>query len=425
MKDRQNPPEMLFSDCVAYIGIDWGDKEHVVHVIDQNGGVDHATIAHTPEEIAAWAEGIRKRYDGRPVAVAIEQSKGPMFYALVEFDHLRLYPINPCQSANYRKVLKSSGAKSDELDAKSLAMLIRDLGNHFRPWKPDDAATQKLGALCEFRRKTVDSRAKTVLQLQAILKTYFPQAPTICGPLDTDYALTLLSKWPSLKAMQRANPNLLRDFLKKTGRTSKATLDKLINDIRAMRPLTTNASIIDPCVMYVQDLVERIKLFNKKIGEYERELNKTFASHQDASLFKSLPGAGKALAPRLAVAFGTDRDRFQDASELQALSGIAPVTEQSGQSRWVHRRWTCRKFLLQTFHEFADHARKWSTWSKAYYRSLREKGTKHNAAVRKLAFKWIRIIFRMWKTHEPYDEARYITQLKKRRSPIADLLKTA
>lgn len=146
-------------------------------------------------------------------------------------------------------------------------MLLQDLSDHLRPWKPGDTVTQKLAALCEFRRKTVDFRAKTVLQLRSTLKTYFPQAPTIRGTLDTDYALTLLSKWPSLKAMQRANPKLLRDFLRKSGRISEATLVKLIKDIRAMRPLTKNTRIIEPCVMYVHDLVSRIKLLNKKIQE--------------------------------------------------------------------------------------------------------------------------------------------------------------
>ena len=246
-------------------------------------------------------------------------------------------------------------------------------GNIFDSGSPTTRRLRNLtGGTANFAGKTVDSRAKTVLQLQATLKMYFPQAMAICGRLDTNYALTLLSKWPSLKEMQRANPDLLRDFLKKTGRSSKATLDKLINDIRAMRPLTTNASIIEPYVMYVQDLVERIKLFNKKIEEYERELNKTFASHEDASLFKSSsPVPARHLRPRLAVAFGTDRDRFQDASELQELSGIAPVTEQSGQSRWVHRRWTCRKFLLQTFHEFADPRAEVESTSREGYQAQR------------------------------------------------------
>ena len=121
---------------------------------------------------------------------------------------------------------------------------------------------------------------------------------------------------------------------------------------------------------------------------------------------------GAALAPRLLVAFGTDRDRFASADEVQAYSGIAPVTKRSGKSCHVTKRYFCNKFLRQTFHEFADHARKWSTWSKAFYQHLRARGHRHHAAVRSLAFKWIRILFRCWKNRQSYDEARYLQQLQ-------------
>ncbi len=67
-------------------------------------------------------------------------------------------------------------------------------------------------------------------------------------------------------------------------------------------------------------------------------------------VFQSFPGAGKVLAPRLTVAFGTELDRYNAASDIQRFSGIAPVTEQSGKSKWVHRRYACPRFLKQTFH---------------------------------------------------------------------------
>src|SRR3954452_5470019 len=77
-------------------------------------------------------------------------------------------------------------------------------------------------------------------------------------------------------------------------------------------------------------------------------------------LFASLRGAGAVLAPRLIVAFGTRRDRYQDAYAVQCYSGIAPVTESSGKNKWVHFRFACPKFLRQTFHEFAGSSIQWS-----------------------------------------------------------------
>jgi hypothetical protein len=52
-------------------------------------------------------------------------------------------------------------------------------------------------------------------------------------------------------------------------------------------------------------------------------------------------------------------------------------------------------------------------------------GSSHNAAVRALAFKWIRILFRCWKDGKPYDEQLYLQSLQKRNSPLKALLPSA
>ena len=99
-----------------------------------------------------------------------------------------------------------------------------------------------------------------------------------------------------------------------------------------------------------------------------------FAAHADHDIFASFPGAGDVCAPRLAAAFGTDRSRWDSAAELQAHSGIAPVTERSGKSLWVHHRLACPKFVKQTFHEFADQSIRFSRWARAYYDQQRARG---------------------------------------------------
>ena len=111
---------------------------------------------------------------------------------------------------------------------------------------------------------------------------------------------------------------------------------------------------------------------------------------------------------------------------MQCYSGIAPVTEASGNSQWVHFRFTCPKFLRQTFQEFAGHSISQSEWAKAYYDHQRnDKNKEHHAAVRSLAFKWIRIIFRCWKDSKPYDEEIYIQSVRRRSSLLAPALESA
>ncbi len=120
---------------------------------------------------------------------------------------------------------------------------------------------------------------------------------------------------------------------------------------------------------------------------------------------------------------GDDRDRYQSAESLQAATGIAPLTTQSGKQRFVSSRWACTKFLKQTFHEFAGLSIKQSRWAAAYYTHMKEKGKTPQMAKRALAYKWQRIIFRCWQDKVPYSEATYIERLKKTNSPLYKLLK--
>src|SRR3974390_2833744 len=59
-----------------------------------------------------------------------------------------------------------------------------------------------------------------------------------------------------------------------------------------------------------------------------------------------------------------------------------------------------------------------SAWAKAYYDRQRAQEQSHPAAIRALAYKWIRIIFRCWKEGKLYDEQVHLRSLQKRHSPL-------
>ena len=59
-----------------------------------------------------------------------------------------------------------------------------------------------------------------------------------------------------------------------------------------------------------------------------------------------------------------------------------------------------------------------SFWAAAFYREQKRRGASHQAALRALAFKWTRILFRCWKDGTTYDENRYLMSLQKRGSSL-------
>ncbi|MEQ1546520.1 MAG: transposase [Methyloglobulus sp.] len=120
--------------------------------------------------------------------------------------------------------------------------------------------------------------------------------------------------------------------------------------IKTATPLTMDDAIIIPYRLRVQVLIEQLSVTLEGIKKFDQATESIASKHPDFPLFDALPGAGPSLAPRLLVAFGEDRSRFQNAADLQKYSGIAPVTERSGKKHWVHWRWQCPTFLGANVH---------------------------------------------------------------------------
>ena len=419
-----NKKEANTEEYAALIGLDWAAEKHDVCLWDAATGKSrHRVIEHTPEALADWLAELQACYPGQRLAVCLEQSRGALMYALMGHAFLDLYPINPVTLARYREAFAPSRAKDDPGDARLLAEILRLHRDKLAVWKPDDEQTRTLAFLNEERRKAVNLRTKLVLRLQAALKLYFPQALAWLGAdLGTPMACDWLLKWPTLEAAQRSRPQTVRAFFYAHNCRSAAHVESVLAALPAAKPLTTDAAVLAVQPLTVQMLAKQLRLLHGAIVAYERQIAARFRPHPDAFLFENLPGAGPALAPRLLTAFGTDRSRHPTAQDMQAYAGIAPVIERSGKSCWTHWRWNCPKFLRQTFHEFAKSTVIHSAWARAYYEQQKQRGKGHNAAIRSLAFKWIRIIHRCWQTRTPYDEGLYLQALARRGSPLCALI---
>ena len=397
-----------------FIGIDWADRKHDCYVIDRDGKGFHREIAHSPDEIDAWVTEMLALADGRPIAIMLEQSRGPLVHALMFRDNVLLFPVNPKQFARYRESYPGGG-KDDPTDAMYLARMLWERITTLTPWLLDDENTRLLAHLSQHRRKLVDGQTKLRLQLVSLLKSYFPVVLELFTTVrQQPLLLSVLSRWPDPRQLRRADRRLIRRVLREHCVRNEEQQDEIIERIRSATLLTHDDALITPTAMAVKLLVAQLQQSRKVILEFDAKIAEALQQHPDAHLFTSLRGAGPTLAPRLLCAFGSQKDRWEDADSLAAFCGIAPVTRKSGTKCSVRRRYACPKFLRQTFHEFADSARLYCPWTKARYRMLRDKGMKHHAALRKLARSWIRILFRVWQTGTPFDCDRYLTQLKQR-----------
>lgn len=403
---------------VAYIGLDGGDERHSVHLQTAEGAIEHVELEQKPAVLHEWIAQLQQRFGAGKIALALEQRKGAVVHALLMYDCFVLYPINPKALARYREAFGTSGAKDDPLDSELLLDLVVRHRDRLRAWVPDTVESRKLQLLCEQRRKLVNQRVALTNRLTSLLKQYFPQALEWVGDLASVQACDLLTRWPSLAAIQDARPSAVRRFYQAHNCRKASVIDARLAAIATAQPLTSDPAVVEPLSLAVQTYATQLHTLIRAVQAFDDRIAEVFAHHADHDLFASFPGAGDVCAPRLAAAFGTDRSRWQSATELPSHSGIAPVTERSGKTLWVHHRLACPKFVKQTFHEFADQSIRFSPWARAYYDQQRGRGNDHHAALRSLAYKWIRILFRCWKDRKPYDEDTYIEALGRRGSPL-------
>jgi transposase len=381
-------------------------------------------IAHKADKIDEWARSLQRRFGG-PIAVALELSKGPVVSALQKYDFFVIFPIDPTTLANHRKTFTLSGAKDDPTDAEYALDLLLKHTEHFKALNPQSVEMRTLMTLVEQRRRLMNDRVRITNRLRNALKQYYPQALEWFDRIDTLLFCDFIKRWPSLAQARRARKATLEKFFREHNMNRKALLERRLAAIKSAVPLTTDEAVIVPYRLQVLTLVAQLEVALESIRIYDEEIAGLAPQHPDYGLFNTLPGAGPSLAPRLLVAFGEQRERFAGAAEVQKYSGIAPVTERSGQKSWVHWRWQCPTFLRQTFVEWAAQTINKSYWAGLYYYQQRAKGCSHQAAVRALAFKWIRILYRCWVTRTPYDEAKYLKALQERGSPLLKIAEAA
>jgi transposase len=416
-----NANTSLTPNFAATIGLDWADRMHDLWICPaSHSKAGHLRLEQTPEALHQWVAELRERFAGQPVAIAIETSRGPVISALMAYDFIVLFAVNPKCLKDYRAAFCVSGAKDDRTDAMLLEELVRLHRDKLKALEPDTELTRKLAGLVENRRHLVDERTRLVNQIHSALKTYFPLAEELLVPqMNKPMAAEFLARWHTLEALKKERPSALRAFFRQHNSRSSQRIEQRLQALQKAKPLTTDPAIIAPAAALVSTLAAMLRPLHKGIQHLDKAIEQALDQHPDAAIFRSFPGAGPVLIPRLLVAFGTNRQRFGSAAEVAQFYGIAPVVQQSGNSKTVHMRYRCPKFGRQTFHENAGCTAKKEPWARCYYAQHKKNHDgKHHQACRALAYKLIRIYFACWRDRTTYQPEQYLLALKNNASPL-------
>jgi transposase len=402
---------------VFLFGVDWSEQHHNLCIRNSKGAiVSQIEFKHTLEGFQRFDD--ERRRLGVPPSeclVAIETAYNLLVDFLLDRGYV-VYLIPPQATIGYRNRHRSSGAHTDDSDAALLSsILLTDLDSH-RRLKPNSALTQQILAqvrLIEVLRRSIQRQAN---QLRAVLFRVYPQALGLFGKATAQINLHFLMAYPTAQEAQGLTRTVFEAFCREHRYGRAGLISRRYAQLMDPAPEANPIAV----VAYrgqIRTLAELLLPQVLRRTEALSSLAQLFSQHRDSFIFDSLPGAGELLAPALLAKFGDHRDRFPTANSVQALAGTCPVTQQSGKRKIVFFRRGCDREFRRIVQQFARASTRQSGWALAYWHDVRPRCRSDSDAYRRLANRWLGIIWRMWQDRKAYDETYHLQQRALRRRP--------
>jgi len=395
----------------VYIGIDWSENKHDVCFLHGTGDV--LLVQQIPHTIAGFRQLDQARQSlglGRQeVVIGLETAHNLLVDYLWDQGYEQIYVLPPSAVKSAQKRYRQSGARDDSWDARLIADLLRTDQKRYTVWKPDQPLTRQIRAEVRFAHQLGRELVRDGNRLRSILLRYFPAALEAFPHLDSVVFLAFLQAYPTPRQAQALDFEQLKIFLREHHHTQTRSWPTLYAALHADHPqanLELEAAYSPLAVAAARILETLVRSRSQCLAR----LGKLYLLHPDREIYDSLPKAGALLAPALLAKLGDDRERFPNPAVLQAVAGTCPVTNRSGKHIRIYFRSACD-------HEFRHITQQWarltldaSPWAATYYRSVRPHCKTDSDAIRRLANRWLEILWRLWIDRKPYDEAFHLKQ---------------
>jgi transposase len=388
-----------------FAGIDWADRHHEVVVLDDHG--QSVAQCHVPHSVAGLAQlsailnGLTDQ-QGQVLCV-VETNQGLLISTLLAAG----WTVYPVPTTTVKGLRRPGSAKTDAIDATLLARKGRLDWPQVTCLRPDSPGIEELKALTHDQQTLLTEHTRLVNQLTACVKTYYPVVVDLFDTLGRPSARAFLRAFPCLEQARAASVEQIRTVLATVHCAHAQRKATAIWTHLQMAQLQASAGLTRAKTRLMLALLAQVDQLSQDLVVYDQVITEVFHRQADAPLFASLPGAGRRLAPQLLAEWGDDRHRFATVAQIQALAGTAPVIFQSGALRQVRRRRACNNALRQALYHFAHESLLLEPWARAYYDRKRQQGKTYAMAMRALGNHWVRIIFAMWQTQQPYDRTTF------------------
>lgn len=393
------------SEWPAFAGIDWGGDHHQLCVVDPNGDTllekrvthDVAGLKELDSYLTCFAS---------TMPIAIERSEGLLVEHLQASGH-NVFAVSPRIAARARERYRVAAIKDDRFDAFVLADTLRHEHRHWRSLSVPSALLAEIRALTRDRDRLLETQQATESQLRSILAAYHPAPSKLFSSIDRQITLAFIQDYPTPQSASRLRATRVGGFCRRNNYSGRVAPEELAKRLRE-NLLSGAPGTVAGKSFSAQTFAHLLALLNEQLAEFDEAIASAVAAHPDAGIFASFPGVGPVLTGTLLAEIGEDRARFPEPGVLLAESGLAPVTRASGRSNSVRFRYAANRRLREASMWWAFNSLKTSPWaSDAFQTARNERGQRYHRALRGVAARWMRVLWRCWTDGTTYDSAKH------------------
>ncbi len=402
----------------VYIGIDWSQTKHDVCLLNEAGAVIARQVAaHAPDGFQKLDQSRQQLgLTASECLVGIETAHTLLMDFLWGHAYRQVFVIPPNVVNSTRGRYRQSGARNDQSDAFVLADLLRTDRARLQPWQPDQVLTRQIRSRASLLTHLTRQSVQLANRLRAVLWRYYPAALNVFGSLEAQITLEFVRRYSTPQQAAALSLAEFKAFAQGQHYSHPQQLPARFASLQQPQPPADPDTVLVFQGEAVHLATLLLDLVHTKAAVL-KELHQLFAQHPDAPIFASLPGAGALLAPALLAQFGDDRARFPTPASVQALAGTCPVTAASGKKRVIKFRQACDRQFRTVAQQWAMASLTESTWANAYWQQARPHCDSNSHAYRCLANRWLAVAWKLWQTHQRYDEAYHLQQRAQHSQP--------
>ena len=320
--------------------------------------------------------------------------------------------VNPYAVKQTKELEDNSQQKDDRKDPKLIANLVKD-GNYGMPYLPEKVYAE-LRRLSMFREQLTEDRNRSMNRLHREMKIYFPEYKDAFGKIDGAFCMAVLKEAPFPEDILKLGGEGIREIwhqakLRGRGYSRAAEIVKYAETSIGLKDGTAAGREA------VRWFAEKIMELDEELAEVENKLNEKCREIPHAENVLEIPGIGGKILSGILAEMG-DISQFDDAKELQKLSGLGLVScssgKHKGETRISHRgRKRLRYWLFQAARSAVAHGEEYK-WIHAHYTTRAGNALQKMQSLIVIACKLLRVIDTMLKTGKPYDPEKRLKDIR-------------